>query len=255
MKKTIFLAAALLSLAACNKAVLNAPVECGFIKFNVSSDDVVVVDTRAVTSEELDAYNVFCNGFVLDTYGNLKGKTSTRTVGDYVFYAENITELDAETGFGALRVASEPTTVTVNANETATATLACVAQSSKLNVTFDSSFTGVFTDYAFVIKETDNSTRADGKAAITVDDTNAGTDIFYNGSVNLTYTITGTHGVLGAQTFGGTLSLTKGHSLAVKVKQSTESGGLKIEVSADDSLITDTDKNVTVDPYNPSTNL
>ena len=151
MKKTIFiLAAAAMSLAACNKAVLNAPVEYGFIDFNVSSDDIVV-ETKAVSVEALNAYSIYCNNSLLGTYGSIKDQVFTKSVGTYSVYAENMTATDAETGFGDLRVASPISSITVEANKTATATLACVAQSSKLTVTFDKSFTDVFTDYSFAI--------------------------------------------------------------------------------------------------------
>lgn len=254
MKKTIFiLAAAAMSLAACNKAVLNAPVEYGFIDFNVSSDDVVV-ETKAVSAEDLNAYSIYCNNSLLGTYGSIKEQVFTKSVGTYSVYAENMTATDAETGFGALRVASPISSITVEANETATATLACVAQSSKLTVTFDKSFTDVFTDYSFEVRKTDSTPRADNNLSLTITETSA-KSIFYNGDVALTYTIKGTHPAQGECTFGGTVTIAKGHSLAVTVKQSTESGGLKIEVSANDSLINDEDKNVTVDPYNPSNNL
>lgn len=255
MKKRIYLfAAAAMSFAACNKAVIDSPVEYGYLDFNVSSDDVVVETRAVVTQEDMNAYNIYCDNTLLGSYSAIKDQVFTKATGTYSVYAENITALEAETGFGALRVASPVSSVTVEANKTATAKLACVAQSSKLTVSFDPSFTSVFSDYSFEVKKTDNTARADDEVSLTITENN-NKPVYYNGGVNLTYSIKGTHTTQGALTFGGNVTIEKGHSLAITVKQSTQSGGLKIEITADDSLISDTDKNVTVDPYNPGTNL
>jgi len=254
MKKTFFILAAAMSLAACNKAVLDAPAEeYGFIDFSVSSDDVIV-ETKAVSVELLNAYNIYFNSELLGTYGSVKDRVYTKSTGTYPVYAENITVKQAETGFGDLRVASPVTNVTVEANKTATAKFECIAQSSKLTVAFDDTFTGVFSDYSFKVEESNGTSREDGQSSLTITATE-NKPIFYNGGVELKYTIEGTHTTIGDLTFGGVVKIEQGHSLAITVKQSTQSGGLKIEITADDTLINDTSKNVTVDPYNPVTNL
>ena len=77
----------------------------------------------------------------------------------------------------------------------------------------------------------------------------SGVPAFYNGSVKLQYTLTGTHKLNGNKTLGGTIDLTEGHSLKVVVNQSSASGGLGITITANDELIADVDQNVTIDPY------
>ena len=253
MKKTLFFAAALLSLAACNKAVIDSQMAGeGSLSFSLNADDVLVSTKATVGADVLANYKVILTptqdgqtGWT-KTYADVIGQTFVMSAGTYKVYAENITALQAETGNGALRVAAPEQNVTVTANQTGTATLNCVTKSSKIVVEYTKEFTDVFTNYSFVVSEVDGSSRADGAKNLSL--TN-GTPAFYNGSVTLQYTLTGTHELNGNKTLGGTIDLTEGHSLKVVVNQSSASGGLGITITANDELIADEDHNVTIDPY------
>lgn len=235
--------ASALAVVACNKAVIELPN--GYLDFNVSADDIVV-ETRAVSDEVLADYNVVLVGQWTKKYSEIKGKTFTLPAATYSLYAENVDNLTAETGNGALRVASESVSHTVSANETATATLNCVAQSSKLTLKYSDRFKEVFSGYTFTVKKKDGTTRQDGTENFALSENSS---VYYNGSVALVYTLTGTHETNGEKTYGGEITLTKGHSLTINVDQNSQSGGLGIIITADDSLITDTDLGITVDPY------
>ncbi len=253
MKKTLFFAAALLSLAACNKAVIDSQMAGeGSLSFSLNADDVLVSTKATVGAEELAQYNVILTptqdhqtGWT-KTYAEVIGQTFVMSAGTYKVYAENITALEAETGNGALRVAAPEQNVTVTANQTGTATLNCVAKSSKIVVEYTQAFTDVFDNYSFVVSKLNGSLRADGAKDLTLAH---GVPAFYNGSVELQYTLTGTHELNGNKTLGGTINLKEGHSLKVVVNQSSASGGLGITITANDELIADVDQNVTIDPY------
>lgn len=253
MKKTLILAAALVSLAACNKAVIDTPVAGeGFLSFSLNADDVLVSTKAVVADDKLEDYNVILaptqdgqTGWT-KTYAEVKGETFILSAGTYKVSAENITPLVAETGNGALRVAASEQNVTVAANQTGTATLNCVAKSAKIVVEYTQAFTDVFDNYSFVVSKLDGTLRADGAKDLTLAH---GVPAFYNGSVELQYTLTGTHKQNGNKTLGGTIDLTEGHSLKVVVNQSSASGGLGITITANDELIADEDQNVTIDPY------
>lgn len=250
MKNTfILLAAVALSFTACNKSVLTPQDEngVGYIDFALSSDDVIV-STKTVSDDALAEYNVTFGDLWTKAYSQVKGQTFEVTAGTYNnVYAENINVTEAETGNGALRVASVPQQVTVEKTKTATVVLSCVPQSSKLTVAFTDGFKSVFTGYTFSVKRSNDTARADGAVSLSMTEN---VPVFYNGDASLTYTITGTHAGV-SKTFGGTLTLTKGHSLKVIVDQSTDKGGLSITITANDELIADTDQTVTIDPYEP----
>lgn len=253
MKKTLFFAAALLSLAACNKAVIDSQMAGeGSLSFSLNADDVLVSTKATVGAEELANYNVILiptqdgqTGWT-KTYADVIGQTFVMSAGTYKVYAENITAQAAETGNGALRVAAPEQNVTVTANQTGTATLNCVAKSSKIVVEYTTDFTDVFETYSFSVSKLDGSKRADGAESLSL---THGVPAYYNGSVTLKYTLTGTHKHNGSKTLGGTIDLTEGHSLKVVVNQSSASGGLGITITANDELIADEDQNVTIDPY------
>ena len=252
MKKSLILfATAVLSFAACNKSVLNTQDEAGvgYLNFEMSSDDVVISTKAAVTGDALNAYKVYLSGVEgwPKTYGSILNQTFTLTAGDYNVYAENITPLAAETDMGALRVASESQSVTVSKNSVATANIHCVAQSSKIILKYADGFETVVTDPVFTVAESGGAKREDGTASLTLQE-----DIpaFYNGSVELVWTLTGTHSGV-PKTYGGSnITLEKGKCLTLTVSQSTQSGELKIAVTADDELI-DVSDSINIDPYKP----
>ena len=246
MKKILFVAASLVAMVACNKAVISpAETGTGYLNFSLSSDDVVV-ETKAVSAEDLGNYNVTLGGQWTKKYSEILNQTFTLAPAQYTLSAENITETEAETGNGALRIASPVLNVTVVANETTTETLSCVPQSSKLTLQYTDAFKDVFTSYSFELVKKDGTSRKDGKAKLTMAEN---TPVFYNGDVVLTYTLKGVHELNGLKTLTGDITLTKGHSLTVKADQSSQSGGLKIQITADDTLIEDTDQTITIDPY------
>lgn len=246
MKKILFVAASLVAMVACNKVAISpAELQNGYLAFDIASDDVVV-ETKAVSAEDLGNYNVTLGGQWTKKYSEIMNQTFTLAPAQYTLSAENMTETEAETGNGALRIASPVLNVTVVANETTTETLACVPQSSKLTLQYTDAFKEVFSSYSFELVKKDGTARKDGVTTLSVAEN---MPVFYNGDVVLTYTLKGVHELNGLKTLTGDITLSKGHSLTVKADQSSQSGGLKIQITADDTLIEDTDQTITIDPY------
>ena len=92
MKKTLILVAALVSLAACNKAVIDTPVAGeGFLSFSLNADDVLVSTKAVVADDKLEDYNVILaptqdgqTGWT-KTYAEVKGETFILSAGHIRF--------------------------------------------------------------------------------------------------------------------------------------------------------------------------
>lgn len=144
MKKIFTIAAACVALVACNEKFIETPINNGFgyLDINLSTNDDIVVSTKAAeVPSDVNSYNLYLyksadlatNLWATETgtvtYGTLEVSQKKLAAGNYKLATENITATAAETGNGALRLASE-TDITINAGNTTTATLACTVVNS-----------------------------------------------------------------------------------------------------------------------------
>ena len=155
MKKIMIAAAALVAMTACNKTLIEGPVadsEYGYINFGLSSD-LEIVDTKAATTVAKDnsTYNVYLkqgnndlwNSKVGDKdvnyveYKDINDNHLKKPAGTYTIVAENLTETEAEVGYGLLRVQGSAS-VTVQAGVTSNkVTVTCNPVNAKVTVGFD----------------------------------------------------------------------------------------------------------------------
>lgn len=239
MKKVIFIAAALCALAACNKEVIVSPsTEVGYLSFGLSADDVIV-ETKTEAAE-LDAFHIKYSD-VTTTYGQLKNSVIPINIGDYIVEAYNYTETEAETGNGYLRL-YDSETVTVSANQTATADLQCTPYSSEVTLTYSSAFSTKYPNPVFTLTK--------GGRTLNLNTT----DKYYfnntpNGTVSVTYSLKA-NGESSAtkEIFGGTLTLSNACSLNVNVDIVTTTGELAFTLTASD-ILTGQTNTITVNPY------
>lgn len=255
MKKTIFIAASLLALAACNKEVINGQLndEVGYLSFDLAAEDGIKVETKATVSDFSD-YSIFIGGTEY-AYDDVNGKVITLSPGSYDVYAENFTKKEAETGNGKVRIASPVYTVNVQAGVTATETVSCSPQSAVVKIVYDDAFKGVFNSQSFTLKKTDNTVRADETTQIMTLAEN--TPVYWNvdsaEGLSLTYAITGTHETQGSKTYGGTITVMKAHSYTITVTQSSSKGDIQLNITAVDTM-TEMTQTITVDPYSSTSN-
>lgn len=245
MKKVILIAASLVAFASCIKDV-DVTSEKGYLRFNLAADDIVVT-TKAVTDDQLNAYTVYV-GETFHTYGDIKGKALELNPETYSIYAENMTPGMAHEGNGALRLASPSQEVTITAGKTEDVTLACKVVNAKITVKFDSSFQAAFSSFQVVIGYDDVEDEDNRHLTITND-----ADCFYNirpdgNGLNLYLTATPRVGAENTKTNSTPLAIQAGHHYTVNYSAGT-SGYVNITVTADDTLIEEDPQNITVNPY------
>lgn len=248
MKKTFFiLSAAAMSLAACNKTVLDAPVEYGYLNFDVAADNTIKVETKA--GDEDFTYDVkdFTVAFGGKNYtvAELASPVVIGT-GTYPVEAYNCTLEAGETGNGQLRMA-DTESVTVNANETATVTLRCTPKSSEVKLVYSAAYKALYPNSEFTLIGTRNKV-ADTRLEMT-----EGVPVYYNntenGTVAVKYEIKA-EGESSTQntTFGGSLTLKNAYSLTVTVDVQKADGKISIDLKAT-NMLTKESSTITVNPY------
>lgn len=250
MKKMIFIAASLLSFAACNKEVISTPeAGTGVVMLSVESDDCVNVATKA--SVPTTDFNV---SIVNDEDQVVKSGTPgilsvvVLPADTYVIMAENITEGAALTnndGKGQLRMAGQCEPFALAQSQTVTKTVSCVPTNSKITVAFDASFIAAFSTKNVDLDQTHGGNR--DFTAIT-----AGTEYFYNitdgSKVDVKLTATSVASVNVSHTQNITLAV--GYHYAITYSATTD-GQLQVSVTASDDLEA-SNINVPVNPYQPA---
>lgn len=256
MKKVIFIAASLLAIAACNKAVFNVQNEVGYLNFNLAADDIIVTTKVNVSDVELGNYTVYV-GKTSYNYNEIKAKVLAINPGTYAVYAENITPDLAHTsndGKGSLRLASASQEVQVAAGQTAGVELHCTAVNAKITVTFDDSFRTAFSSWGVTLGYENDNTR---NKTVTNETSAQDAVFFYNihkTIKNLAFVLSATpkHGG-DAMKNTTTLPIQAGYHYTVNYSAGT-SGYVNITVTAEDSLTDADPTNVTVNPYAPEQN-
>lgn len=257
MKKVIFIAASLLAIAACNKAVFNVQNEVGYLNFNLAADDIIVTTKNPVS--DVDGYTVYVGETPYNYGTDIKAKVLAINPGTYAVYAENITPDVAHTsndGKGSLRLASASQEVQVAAGQTAGVELHCTAVNAKITVTFDDSFKAAFSSWNVVLGYNIDSETENRKFTITKETTQ--TEYFYNirpdeKGLKLYLTAQPTVASQNQKENTTNLPIQAGYHYTVKYSAGT-SGYVNITVTAEDSLKDGGTTTVPVNPYAPEQN-
>lgn len=250
MKKIIFIAASLFALAACNKEVINTPVEAGkgVLNINVQSDDSVEINTKVAVSTDNFTVAVKSGNSVIQS-----GKPNEMSVvllpaGNYSVYAENITSeeaLSGNDGKGALHIAGASDEFTLDAGGTYTATVACVPVNAKITIAYEASFLNAFSSYTVTYDQIGGDRDFSG--------VQPSTDYFYNISseasqnkVDVKLSATAKHDS-SEKTHTQPITLEAKKHYAIKYSAGAN-GQVNVSITADDAL-TQTDTPVEVNPY------
>lgn len=241
MKKVICLAAALCALAACNKEVISAPeAELGYLNFDITADNGIKVETKAVTQDQLNAFVVKYSDQT-KTYAELASAIVPMNVGTYNVEAYNYTTTEAEAGNGKLRL-YDSKSVTVSANQVATAVLECKPYGSEVKLTYTNAFETKYPNSVFTLTK--------GERSVNMNTTDP---VYFNNTpdntIQVTYELKANGNSSSAkEIFGGTLELANAHSLTVKIDIVTTTGELKFTVTAND-ILTGQTNTITINPY------
>lgn len=156
MKKTIFIAAALVAMTACNKSIIEvSPAEeFGTINLGITADTEMVVTKGIITEEDLKGYNITLKkeGNVVEgwpkEYETIEDADWKVSAGSYSIYVENLTVEEAYSDTkGTVRVSGE-TQVTVTAGISSSCTVACEPQNSMVSFMYSPDFDTVFDEPA-----------------------------------------------------------------------------------------------------------
>lgn len=193
-KSALYIALTLFAAYACNKAVME-PQKMGTISLALSSDQEVVVSTKA------DA--VDCSDFLVDIYGTTFLGQAYATeqyvyksmpdkivipYGYYTVSAQNCLEATAASGFGCARYYGVSDQVDVLSQEVEKVTVECTMVNGKVTMTFDESFLEDFSDVTVDVQATRTVSMTSSQA-------NAPSDLYFNvpeTGAQLIYTIHGT---------------------------------------------------------------
>lgn len=245
MKKTIFIAASLLALAACNKEVIYAPAAGGMgtLNLSVASDDNITVVTKAAVSTDAFTVNIINDEETVVKTGTPTALAVVLLDADtYHVYAENMTADAALEGNGKLHIAGQCAPFELVAGGTATAVVNCESVNSKITVSFADSFTNAFSSY------TVNYDQLNGDRDFT--NVVAGTDYYYNitenNIVDVKLTATAAHDS-SSHTHTQQITLQAGYHYSV-VYSAGSNGQVTVTVTADDHMEL-TNVPVEVNPY------
>lgn len=190
----LYILLTLLLATACNKSVM-APQQRGTISLELSSENEVVVNTKA------DA--VDCSDFLVDIYGETFLGQPYRSeqyiyssmpsevqipYGDYKVSAQNCLASEAEDGFGCVHYWGESAPVTVYSQTTEDVEVLCKMINGKVTMTFDDSFLEDFSNIVVELVSTRTET-------MTSEQANLPTDVYFNvpeEGAELVYSIYGT---------------------------------------------------------------
>lgn len=148
-KSFLYIGAALILAAGCNKEVLR-PEQSGLITLSLSSEQEVVLTKGSM---DCSNFNVYITGttFLSESYSKsyicsqMAGGV-TIPYGTYAIASDNCTAAQAATGFGQARYWGETTGISISSQEPVPVTVNCAMVNGKVQVVFDESFTMDFTN-------------------------------------------------------------------------------------------------------------
>lgn len=257
MNKTniIIAIAALVSVSCSQKA--EPEMRFGRLDVSVNSEPEITVSTKA---GEYDDYNVA----VFSSEGQQQGETVKYSAfepvilpyGTYYVTAENCTTTEAETitevSKGKMRLAGKSGDITLNAeNWNASASVHCTVANSCVTAKYDASVNTYLTDWNVTVYTNTTSTKYTSASPLDITD---GNTYWVNVGTQITYIFTATFNVTSTPKdirVEKTISLDAAKNLELTFKVESDSGllgGVSIEV---DDVLTDINKKLPIDPYNP----
>ena len=160
-KSFLYIGAALILAAGCNKEVIRSE-KSGLITLNLSSDQEVVL-----TKGQMDCsnFNVYITGttFLSKPYSksyicSQMTKGVSIPYGTYAIASDNCTSEEAAKGFGQARYWGETTKdINISSQEPVSVTVNCAMVNGKIQVVFDESFTTDFTNPSIKLSQADRN--------------------------------------------------------------------------------------------------
>jgi len=251
MKKTLFIAAAIVLAASCNKNIIGfTPVEdYGYIDLGVTAETEMVVTRGVVSEADLSGYNItlmkddqVVEGWPKE-FDDISDADWKVPAGAYKIKVENLTvEETYATDKGVVRVSGE-TSVTVTAGVSTSCTVNCTPQNSKVSFMYSPEFDVVFDEPAVTVKES-----ADRSVAMTVGESHLEANAAYFEVGTLTWTLT-------AKLNGQTKTYSKDFS-TVKAKWSqitfttgSTDGQINVTITVDGEITATETITAVVDPF------
>lgn len=265
MKKTIFIAAALVAMTACNKNVIEMPsteVQYGYINLGVTADTDMVVTKGITTEANLDGYTITLKNVVKNEpewtkeFTELTGSEWKVPAGEYtiaVYDKADINDADAVAGVYDLNGGRGDKyiygvgTVNVVAGESGNCNVECKVQNSKVSFASTAEFRDVFTSASVVVAEKKENPRS--KTA-TVGESHVDGNTIYFEPGTLTWTLDATT-ELDSKTrrYTGEVTLVQSKWTEVTFTTGNTDGQIDVTITVNDGMETVTLEPVTVDPF------
>ena len=264
MKKTIIIAAALVAMTACNKSLIEVtPVEAGYgyINLGVNTDTEMVVTKGVTTEADLSEYTINLQKDGVDVTGWPKAYTAIDNAdwkvpaGNYTIMVYDAARLDDADAIAAVYASNEnkgdmyiygETDVTVQAGASATCTVDCTVQNSKVSFASDSKFRDVFSSASVTVAE---------KVGIrsfpaVVGESHLDANTVYFEPVALTWTLNATTELDGVtRKYVGEVTMVKAKWSQVTFSTGNTDGQINVTINVDGSMQTIELEPVTVDPF------
>lgn len=160
-KSFLYIGAALIMAAGCNKEVIRSE-KSGLITLNLSSEQEVVLTKGSMESMDCSNFNVYITGttFLSESYYksyicSQMEKGVSIPYGTYAIASDNCTSKEAATGFGQARYWGETKEIRISSQEPVEVTVNCAMVNGKIQVVFDESFTKDFTNPSIKLSQAD----------------------------------------------------------------------------------------------------
>ena len=265
MKKTIFIAAALVTMIACNKNVIEMPsteVQYGYINLGVTADTEMVVTKGITTVANLDGYTITLKNVDKNEpewtkkFTEFTGSEWKVPAGQYtiaVYDKADISDADAVADVYTLNEGKGDKyiygvgTVNVVAGESNDCDVECKVQNSKVSFASTDKFRDVFTSASVVVAEKKENPRS--KTA-TVGESHLDGNTIYFEPVALTWTLDATTELDGkTRRYTGEVTLVQSKWTEVTFTTGNTDGQIDVTISVNDRMETVTLEPVTVDPF------
>lgn len=162
-KSFLYIGAALIMAAGCNKEVIRSE-QSGLITLNLSSEQEVVLTKGSMESMDCSNFNVYITGttFLSESYSkSYKCSQMAEGVsipyGTYAIASDNCTSKEAATDLGQARYWGETTGINISSQVPVSVTVKCAMVNGKIQVVFDESFTKDFTNPSIKLSQADRN--------------------------------------------------------------------------------------------------
>lgn len=162
-KSFLYIGAALIMAAGCNKEVIRSE-KSGLITLNLSSEQEVVLTKGSMESMDCSNFNVYITGttFLSESYSksyicSQMTKGVSIPYGTYAIASDNCTSKEAATDLGQARYWGETTGINISSQVPVSVTVKCAMVNGKIQVVFDESFTKDFTNPSIKLSQADRN--------------------------------------------------------------------------------------------------